>query len=137
MSDVSALSHEYHASAKLAEELNDAILAIKKSRLHRRSGLSGDQRESLAKMLVSVRDRLADEKRGQAEFQFLPQEMVERINRRHASKLAYFLEDLSQATKILLDQSLPVDDAVISVLDEVCDVADQTASSMFRRMRRR
>ena len=52
MSDVSALSHEYQASAKLAEELNDAILAIKKARLHSRSGLTRDQRQSLAKMLV-------------------------------------------------------------------------------------
>ena len=39
MSDISALSHDYEASSRLAEELNDAILAIKRSRLRPRPGL--------------------------------------------------------------------------------------------------
>ena len=51
MSDISALSHEYQTSAKLAEELNEAILILKKARLHRRSGLNQEQRHRLANTL--------------------------------------------------------------------------------------
>lgn len=135
MSDVSALSHEYQTSAKVAEELNEAIIAIKKSRIHNRSGLTGDQRRRLAEMLEAVHNRLVNNNSGRAGI--LPQEMVDRLNGRHSSQMAYFLEDLTETTRTLADQSLPVSDAAIQLLDEICDVADQTASSMFRRMRRR
>ena len=56
---------------------------------------------------------------------------------KHGSKMAYFLEDLTAATESLSGQPGPINDAVITLLDELCDVADQTASSMFRRLRRR
>jgi hypothetical protein len=135
MSDISALSHEYQTSAKLAEELNDAIIAIKKARLHHRSGLTPDQRQRLANTLGAVRSRLANEGRGPGEV--VPQEVVERLVGRHGSKMAYFLDDLTAATEFLSGPSVPVEDSVVSLLDEICDVADQTASSMFRRMRRR
>lgn len=135
MSDVSALSYEYRASARLAEELNDAVITLKKSRLHHRAGLSHQQRRRLADTLGAVRSRLANEKTGKVEF--LPQEMVEKLSGRHSATLAYFLDDLSQATKSLSDPSSPIADTVVILLDEICDAADQAASSMFRRMRRR
>lgn len=135
MSDVSALSHEYQTSAKLAEELNDAIITIKKARLHQRSGLNPDQRRRLANTLGAVRSRLANEQKTPEEV--VPQEVVERLLGRHGSKMAYFLDDLTAATELLSGPSTPINDTVIHLLDEICDVADQTASSMFRRMRRR
>ena len=135
MSDVSALSHEYQTSAKVAEELNEAIIAIKKSRIHNRSGLTGEQPRRVAEMLEAVHKRLVNSNSSRVEI--LPQEMVDRLNGRHGSQMAYFLEDLTEATRTLADESSPVSDAAIQLLDEICDVADQTASSMFRRMRRR
>lgn len=135
MSDISALSHEYQTSAKLAEELNEAILILKRARLHRRSGLNQEQRRRLANTLAAVRSRLANE--GKAPGEVVPQEVVERLAGKHGSKMAYFLEDLTAATEVLSGPSEPINDAVITLLDEVCDVADQTASSMFRRLRRR
>ena len=63
MSDVSALSHEYRTSAKLAGELNSAIIAIKKGRLHRRAELSEEQRCQLTKTLDAVRSRMANEEK--------------------------------------------------------------------------
>ena len=135
MSDVSALSHEYRTSAKLAEELNSAIIAIKKGRLHRRLELSDEQRRQLANTLEAVRNRLANEEKTPAVV--VPQEVVARLVGRHRSKLAYFLEDLTAASKALSRPSTSVEDFVVNLLDEICDVADQTASSMFRRMRRR
>jgi hypothetical protein len=135
MSDISALSHEYQTSAKIAEELNEAILAIKKARLHHRSGLTSDQRQRLVDMLGAVRTRLANE--GKAPESVVPQELVERLIGRHGSKLAYFLDDLSAAKESLSASSATVNESVVSLLDDICDVADQTASSMFRRLRRR
>jgi hypothetical protein len=135
MSDISALSHEYQTSAKLAEELNEAILILKKARLHRRSGLNQEQRHRLANTLGAVRSRLANE--GKPPGEVVPQEVVERLVGKHGSKMAYFLEDLTAATESLSGQPGPINDAVITLLDELCDVADQTASSMFRRLRRR
>ena len=136
MSDISTLSHEYEASAKLAEELNEAILAIKKSRLHRRAGLSADQMKSLANTIESLRQQVeADRDLGQSEF--IPQEMVDRVRERNRPHMAYFLDDLSRTVSVLEAGSGPLDDTVVRTLDEVCDAADETASAVFRRMRRR
>lgn len=135
MSDVSALSHEYHASAKLAEELNEAILAIKKGRTRRHAGLSSDQRHQLVVTLAAVKSRLANEVK--APDTVVPQELVERLVGRHATKMEYFLEDLSDAAQVLASPGAALSESVVKLLDEICDVADQTASSMFRRMRRR
>ena len=136
MSDISALSHEYETSAKLAEELNEAILAIKRSRLHQRVGLGLDQRRSLAGTVGSLRQQL-EVGQGSAQAEFLPQEMVERLCERHRPRMAYFLDDLSRTVSVLENDLVPLDDAIIRVLDEICDAADETASSVFRRMRRR
>jgi len=135
MSDVSALSHEYQTSAKLAEELNDAIIAIKKARLHRRSGLDRDERRRLANTLGAVRSRLANEAKGPEET--VPQELIERLVGKHGAKMAYFLDDLTAATEVLSGPCGPINDTIVQLLDEICDVADQTASAMFRRLRRR
>lgn len=136
MSDISALSHEYETSAKLAEELNEAILAIKRSRLHQRVGLGLDQRKSLAGTVGSLRQQL-EAGQGSTQSEFLPQEMVERLCERHRPRMAYFLDDLSRTVSVLENDLVPLDDAIIRVLDEICDAADETASSVFRRMRRR
>jgi hypothetical protein len=135
MSDVSALSHEYQASAKLAEELNEAILAIKKGRARRHPGLSSDQRRQLVVTLGAVKSRLGNEVKAPATV--VPQELVERLIGRHATKMEYFLEDLSEASQALASPTAALSESVVKLLDEICDVADQTASSMFRRMRRR
>lgn len=136
MSDISTLSHEYEASAKLAEELNEAILAIKKSRLHRRPGLTADQRKSLANTVESLRQQVEAD-RDMARTEFIPQEMVNRVRERNRPRMAYFLDDLSRTVSVLDAGTGPLDDTVVQTLDEICDAADETASAVFRRMRRR
>ncbi len=136
MSEISALSHEYEASARLAEELNEAILTIKKSRLHQRIGLTKDQRKILAGTVAALRQQL-EAGQGGAQSEFLPQEMVERLSERHRPRMAYFLDDLSRTVSVLGNDLVPLDDSIIGVLDEICDAADETASAVFRRMRRR
>jgi len=136
MSEISALSHEYESSAKLAEELNEAILTIKKSRLHQRTGLSQDQRKTLASTVGRLRQQLEAGDVG-AQGEFLPQEMVERVGERHRARMAYFLDDLNRTIDVLVNDLVPLDDSIVGVLDEICDAADETASAVFRRMRRR
>ncbi len=136
MSEISALSHEYEASARLAEELNEAILTIKKSRLHQRIGLTEDQRKILAGTVAALRQQL-EAGQGGAQSEFLPQEMVERLSERHRPRMAYFLDDLSRTVSVLGNDLVPLGDSIIGVLDEICDAADETASAVFRRMRRR
>jgi hypothetical protein len=136
MSDISTLSHEYEASAKLAEELNEAILAIKKSRLHRQAGLTADQRKALAKTVESLRQQMEAD-RDMARTEFIPQEMIDRVRERNRPRMAYFLDDLSRTVSVLDAGTGPLDDTVVRTLDEICDAADETASAVFRRMRRR
>ncbi len=136
MSDISTLSHEYEASAKLAEELNEAILAIEKSRLHRRPGLTADQRKSLANT-VSRFDSKWRPIEDMARTEFIPQEIVNRVRERNRPRMAYFLDDLSRTVSVLDAGTGPLDDTVVQTLDEICDAADETASAVFRRMRRR
>jgi hypothetical protein len=136
MSDISTLSHEYEASARLAEELNEAILAIKKARLHRRAGLTADQRKSLANTVESLR-QLVDPHEDLGQSEFIPQEMVDRVRERNRPHMAYFLDDLLRTASVLGGGSAPLDDEVVRTLDEICDAADETASAVFRRMRRR
>ena len=133
MSDISALSHEYEASAKFAEELNEAILAIKKARLHRQPGLTTDQRRSLANTVEALRQQVqADQDLGRTEF--IPQGMVDRVKERNRPHMAYFLDDLSRTVCVLEGGSEPLDDAVVQVLDVICDAADETASAVFGRL---
>jgi len=97
--------------------------------------LNQEQRRRLADTLGAVRSRLANDEKAPGEV--VPQEVVERLAGRHGSKMAYFLEDLSAAAALLSGATAPIDEKVVHLLDEICDVADQTASAMFRRLRRR
>jgi hypothetical protein len=135
MSDISALSHEYETSAKL-EDLNEAILTIKKSRVHQSAGLTIDQRRALAITVEALWQQL-DPDQGSSQEEFLPQEILARLHERNSQRMPYFLDDLSRTAKTLEDESMRVDEPVIRVLDEICDAADATASAVFRRMRRR
>ena len=133
MSDISALSHDYEASSKLAEELNDAILAIKRARIGPRPGLGVGERKALAKTLASLwrqMDRRSEE--SSADDEYIPQEVVERLAKRHRAKLAYFLEDIWRTSSVLESETLPIDNVVVQTLDQICAAADATASSVSR-----
>ncbi len=88
-------------------------------------------------MLQRLLDLVPEAGQGGAQSEFLPQEMVERLSERHRPRMAYFLDDLSRTVSVLGNDLVPLDDSIIGVLDEICDAADETASAVFRRMRRR
>jgi hypothetical protein len=137
MSDISALSHDYEASSRLAEELNDAILAIKRSRLRPRPGLGIVERKALAKTLASLWRQMGRQSEDSSlEDEYIPREVAERLAKRNRAKLAYFLEDILRTSSVLQSETEAIDEVVIQTLDQICAAADATASSVFRRMRR-
>ncbi len=136
MSDVSALSHDYEATARFAEQVNSAVLSLKKSLRRQTRTLAPTPSETgaLADVVQAVRTQL-----GQGLMQTtpsIPPEVIERLTSEHKAQMGYFLEDLAGAEKALRGNS-PVDSHVIRVLDDICDAADASASAMFRRLRRR
>jgi|ERR1035438_9385303 hypothetical protein len=135
MSDISALSHDYEATARFAERVNTAVLSLKRS-LHRgqRDLSSPSQNEGLADIVLAVRTQLGT---GPAQTAPpVPPEVVERLNSEHKKQMGYLLEDLASAEQALRGNT-PVDSEVMRILDEICDAADASASAMFRRLRRR
>ena len=132
MSDISALSHDYETTAHFAEQVNTAVLSLKKS-LRRRT-FSSKETGGLADVVQAVRTHI-----GQGLMQTtpsVPPEVIERLTSEHKAQMGYFLEDLATAEKALRGNS-PVDSEVVRVLDDICDAADASASAMFRRLRRR
>jgi len=136
MSDVTALSHEYETSAKVAEEINSLVLELKKSVSSPERALPEASRTRLAAIVLAIRNQLAHGLPGAGSAERLPEELLERIAARHKNQLQYFLSDL-ESTEQQLNESGTVEAPVLQTLDEICDAADAAASAMFRRLRRR
>jgi ABC-type transporter Mla subunit MlaD len=134
MSDVSALSHDYEATAQFAERINSAVLSLKKALRHGPRALAPNETGTLADVVQAVRTQLGQ--RLTPTTPSVPQEVIERLTSEHKAQMGYFLDDLAGAEKALRGNS-PVDAEVIRVLDDICDAADASASAMFRRLRRR
>jgi hypothetical protein len=129
MSDISALSHDYEANSQFAERINSAVLLLKKSLRHPQERPDmGD----LANLVEAVKKQLSSTEHSTT----VPTEVVERLSAEHQAQMSYLIEDLRTAEEALRGNAI-VNSAVIRVLDEICDAADASASSMFRRLRRR
>jgi len=135
MSDISALSHDYESTARFAELVNTAVLALKKSLRHGRAAPpTREETLRLAEIVRAVKTQV--EERVREVSPEVPSEVVERLRTEHQSQLGYLIDDLTSAEKALAG-SVPLDADVVRVLDEICDAADASASAMFRRLRRR
>ena len=135
MSDISALSHDYEATARFAERVNTAVLSLKKSLRQSRGAVrSIAESRSLAEIVHATKSQL-EPGAGEATPP-VPPEVVQRLSLEHKTRMAYLLEDLAAAETALRGNS-PLDSKVVRVLDEICDAADASASAMFRRLRRR
>ncbi len=147
MSDMTALSHEYETSASFAERVNAAVLQVKKACFHRDNmpepavDALADSSKQLANILGELAVRLASLRQSGDQIQLpqameVPEEVLERIENKQRSRLAYFIEDLELAAEALAGKG-KIDNRVLGTLDEVCEAADAIASAMFRRLRRR
>src|SRR5438067_7666154 len=163
MSDMTALFHKYEASAGFAQHINAAVLQLKKQHFSTADLPKPDEetlrgaRCRLAEVLLSLTERFptADVRTANAEgigatgtwparqeaffngeAVLIPEDVVERIEAKHKSQLAYVVEDLREASNALLSNA-PLGEKILGTLDEICDVADASASASFRRLRRR
>lgn len=143
MSELSGLSHDYTASALFADEFNALLLRLKKAIVNA-PGMEAYSEPALAE----VRDKLAgvleqlvialDPSKSQEtteveELSHVPDDIVERVRKKHLRTYAYFLEDLTTAIQVLRSGGT-VPEQSIKVLDDLCDVADSIASAAFRRL---
>jgi ABC-type transporter Mla subunit MlaD len=135
MSDISALSHDYEATAQFAERVNTAVLALKKSMRHgHKRAYVGSEEASLVEIVQAVTNQLQADSTPPTPS--IPPEVIERLGSQHNAQMGYLLDDLASARDALRGQS-PLSNDVLRVLDEICDAADASASAMFRRLRRR
>lgn len=146
MSELSSLSHEYAASALFAENLNAAVLKLKKSRFQT-PGMTAlspkdleEARETVAKALEALLAELDPTERAKAPpedaTRSIPEEVVERVQKRYQPQFHYFREDLKKGIAVL-HSGKELDEGTFQVIDNICDLADATASTAFRRLWRR
>lgn len=145
MSDLSSLSHDYAASASFAEEINESLLKLKKvlaktpgSRFVRPEEVQ-EARENLRRILSSLLQEISKPERNQADEGFkiklIPEEFIDGIHDKYKGRFSYFVEDLSEALNAL--DTNRITNQTINILDDICDIADSTASVTFRRLWRR
>jgi hypothetical protein len=142
MSDMTSLSHEYAAVADFAQEVNSAVVTIKKEQL----GLGNpaapktdsieEKRRALAVVIEDLMHRLMASGTGKTAKIIVPEDVLSRLEAKHQSQMAYFVEDL-RAVFEALAKGLVLEERQVASLDEICDAADASASATFRRLRRR
>lgn len=137
---MTSLSSNYQETSTFAKEFNGAVLVLKREQLG--PGLPqptaeevSQARGRLATYLQSVLAQLSpDETRPSADW--IPDAIIERLRDKNQSKMAWLIQDLRKAKRILEEATAPGEQD-LAALDEVCDAADATASASFRRLWRR
>jgi len=142
MSDMTSLSHEYAAAADFAQEVNSAVVTIKKEQLGLGIPPAPDsdsirqKRQALAAVIEDLLHRLTASRKGKNSGIVVPEDVLGRLEAKHQSQMAYFVDDL-KAVSDALSKGLPLEERQVASLDEICDAADASASATFRRLRRR
>jgi hypothetical protein len=142
MSDTTSLSSNYSVTATFAKEFNSAVLILKRWYLAQGSVPppaveEAEVRRKLAEYLRGVISQLNTDEAGDgAPAEHIPEGIISRLVEKNQHKMSWFVTDLQQTEELLCGTTaLGHDD--FSVLDEVCDAADASASASFRRLWRR
>jgi len=145
MSDISSLSHDHATSASLAEDINASLIKLKKAWGNTPGARFVTQveiqqaRENLARVVGTLLQEISKSERTRSdrksEASLIPEEFIKGIRARYRNQFSYFVEDLAEALNDLKANRLS--NRTINLLDEICDVADTTASVTFRRLWRR
>jgi hypothetical protein len=139
MSDMTNLSNDYSASADFAKEFNRAVLLLKQKHLEpgRVNELDvSNARTGLSRALAGLLAQLPPEGEASDEGLLIPLDVLERLQERTQGKMEWFKDDL-RSLKKALDEDSDLEDKDFTVLDDICDAADATASASFRRLWRR
>jgi len=157
MSDLGVLSHHYKASADLARELNQAVVALKKQfyGLIRGQDIPAEQMASHRRLMVSVLDTLLAEftpgtgsdsepKQTEPTTQAadqprlpIPASIVERIRQAHRGTMPRYVEDLMSTRSRLLQDGQSLNEKDVKLLDELAATAGLDTAEVFRRMWRK
>lgn len=145
MSDLGALSHHYKASADLAKELNQAVIALKKQFYGLVGGqdIPEGQMASYRQYLVSLLDTLLAEftpvpEQTSEHLQLsIPASIVERVRQAHRGTMAHYVEDLTSARDRLSQDGKGLSERDIQLLDELAATAGLDTAEVFRRMWRK
>jgi len=145
MSDLGALSHHYKASADLAKELNQAVVALKKQFYDLAGGqdIPDEQMTSYRQYLVDILNILLAELAPMPEqisehLQLsIPASIVERVRQVHRGTMAHYVEDLASVKDRLLQDGRQLSEEDIQLLDELAATAGLDTAEVFRRMWRK
>lgn len=139
MGDMTLLANQYAVSAEFVQKLNRALLRLKKQQFGSTKGNKQDDsqvqqyRKELADLLEAVLARL--EKRSYGSVA-MPEEFIQRLGEAYKAQLSWRLSDLRH-TVAELQAAEGISERALQTLDQVCEAAEITASTSFRRLWRR
>lgn len=133
MSDLTNLSYQYQRRAEFAQQVNDAVLDLKRQSTADTEKVDTSTVDFLANALAYLIRRL-NEDRPEGE-KVVPEEVVHDLSVHASDGDPYFKEDLAAALEALKRTS--IDAGHWHTLEQLCSVADRAASASYRRLRRR
>lgn len=133
MSDLTNLSYQYQHRAEFAQQVNDAVLDLKRQSTADPEKVGTSTVDFLANALAYLIRRL-NEDRPEGE-KVVPEEVVHDLRVHASDGDPYFKEDLAAALEALKHTS--IDAGHWHTLEQLCSVADRAASASYRRLRRR
>ena len=133
MSDLTNLSYQYQRRAEFAQQVNDAVLDLKRQTTTGPEKVDTNTVGFLTNTLAYLLRRL-NEDRPEGE-KVVPEEVVHDLSAHATDGDPYFKEDLAATLKALKHTSIGADHW--HTLEQLCTVADRAASASYRRLRRR
>ena len=133
MSDLTNLSYQYLLRADFAQQVNDAVLELKRQRFTNTGKAKKGSVDFLVSALTYLISRL-NEDRPEGE-KIVPEEIVHDLCAQIGDGDQVFKEDLAVTLEALQSSTFDVDHW--RTLEQLCTVADRTASASYRRLRRR
>lgn len=133
MSDLTNLSYQYQRRAEFAQQVNDAVLNLKRQATNQPTKLDDGTISFLTGALTYLIRRL-DEDRPEGE-KVVPEEVVHDLSAHATDSESYFKEDLIATLEALRCTSINAEHW--HTLEQLCTVADRAASASYRRLRRR
>ena len=133
MSDLTNLSYQYQRRAEFAQQVNDAVLTLKReSTAEQQDTILGTIDFLVGALDYLVRRLNNDRPEGE---KIVPEEIVHDLSIHATDSDPYFKEDLAETLDALQHTSISSDHW--QTLEQLCTVADRAASASYRRLRRR
>jgi len=133
MSDLTNLLRQYQRRAEFAQQVNDAVLNLKRQTAANSATAGTDTTEFLANALDYLIRRLNKDRPEGGKV--VPDEVVHDLSAHVTDGGPYFKDDLAATLEALKHTSIDTDHW--RTLEQICTVADRAASASYRRLRRR